>query len=198
MMSPRCITIIKTVILTTLLSTLALNVQASSYRQSKNINNGESGAWFWHITDNYAASATKEKRFSISANHLSFACGDGLQGCNYGLMRRNTPCPVTIEPSDQDSLVFIFSTDRFVIDAACIDSTDNASIVLLPTEDNAGFKAFNKLIHKETVVTVLYNLGNRTVSTSEFSLIGSSKAIRETETGYYDGLANRIHADREQ
>lgn len=175
-------------LIVTLVSLIGSPSFASSYYQSSILTEGSSRDWHWQLSDNFSAAMTEEKTKTYTWNNFGLMCGDGIGGCNFTLYRRNSPCP----KASSHSLVFRFPTTRFAVDSICVDSTDNASLVILPSEDNEGFINFASLVREETSVTVIYNADLKQISTSQFSLMGSATAIKTASTTYTAGYIARV------
>jgi len=169
---------------------------ASSYYQSTDISQSSSKDWHWQLSNNYAAAMTDETKAAFITNHLGLICGDSLEsGCNFALMRQYAQCP----KANIHQLTFNFPTSRFSVDSVCVNSTHNTSIVLLPTEDGKSFEDFAAHMRNATKVIVTYNADLRTISESEFSLMGSAKAIKTVSVhytaGYMDRMINKVNQE---
>lgn len=179
--------------LTILSSTNALS---SNYTRSVTVDEGSSGDWYWEVSEKYAVALTTETNSIFGTNHLALICRDDFEeSCAYALHRQKTPCPSAYS----HTLHIKFPKERFTINARCVNTHNEGSFVLLPSEDDDGFRAFAKAMLEESWANVRYEPDGKTLLNADFSLIGSSKAIKTASLYYMQGYFRRAHeqANRE-
>lgn len=169
---------------------------SSNYQRSVTVNEGSYGDWHWEVSDQYSVALTVETKNALASTNLGLICKDEISGsCAYVLIRQHSPC----HASYSHTLQFKFPKERFTINADCINTQGSGSIVLLPSDDDDGFRSFAQAMREALWVNVSFQVDGKQLSVSDFSLIGYPRAIKTASTEYRRGYFERdlAQANRE-